>query len=1549
MFNPADEVWEYLTDLSNVAWSRRPSRLTGLESPTTLPGLAVIPTDYDPQATTLEIAAEGVFAYDVMLFIAAEDTRGVRYHTEPNNNDSFVSRCIQLQNDHLQCGRVRLTEGFEIETAEFTAAGGVKRVWVISTKLIVISNRSLGVISTPTITPTLEEALTMPEGAQEELRIGRVSWSVTASPVVSDSELERLRSSVEIVASVPGVSVNRDGNVFYSGAGFDFEAQQAEAITFTFNLDAVAGMTVSASAELDSSITITDVLDTPQPTAGAFTELPTIEQNHEFTSGVLGAVVATASSTGGPVGARTYSLVSGRTGYTINAVTGAISYSGSALPTGTEIELEVAASWEALGLAQAATITTTITWTITQAPAVQLPSTIVITRAASYQLNERLEGPVDVGAFSAEFQTEGAPGVLTYTVTAADEHTEDDDWVWNSGQIEYLGGGIDYDDVQSVQVSVMVSGAETLTALAPDSVTETLEVAVVLIPRATVITASAAQTLSIQEHTTGAVGSVEGSALCNTDEAVDVVFAPIGAGWSEGSFGLDDSTGEITAAEEFDYAAVQQVVLNARLSTVATSRCAAAAPVDVVVTIQILDDPADNQPQVPVAESVVFNHPASSIIFSWSAPTRWGDELGDDTDRRFEVQYRADSVAEWADAPDVSFGGQLVFTLADVVAGDFYRFRVRAVNADGVASGWVERESEIIRYQPSIAVTGTSATVTLAENTPGPVVVATGLPTGSIVPNALIPEFNELHTTVNFGNLFEYSLDGTLTYIGDGYDYETDPREVTLVVIYALSANEYHIVTVSPFIIITVNITNDLSDNVPDAPTGLSHSPFASLGVSGFSWTPPADWRDTRGTGSRSFMRSINGGAEVEIDGGANTINIIWGSGNGLLTGSSNTFGLRAINRYGVTSPTSELAFDLIHDPTLTPAEDFTGYTLELAENDDGSATDPTVLQDISGGAPTLDARSVTIGLTATASLTGTGADRFRISGDNLEYVGGGEDMDVTSSYSLMVVYDVAAGSLNTAASYSYPVSVTITAPAVVRPDSPLFGDAGDIDTPFVIIRPSSFVLLRYRLPTNWADGDAGIGERLIRLEANGRQILLDSGNSYSFIYDSVSTSANPLQIESGVEYVYTLTAINSLGVESLPTTMSYTITHLPFLSESIPNFSGYIVTLEENMQGTPDAPLVLRELTQGLPTRDARSVELGLAVEASITGTGSSRFRIVGMNLEYIGGAEDFETTESYSLTASFVIPSSNINEASNVVSWPIQVNIVDVADTAPPPPAYGTFLAEVAVPETEGTNSVGALLMAPRDAALNELEFLSIPAVPSSSLPARLYDLSLVRDTGADTWTMSMGQARRSYSVIYATGPRPRGAATIDGTLGTPTGDGRLGNGGGFYIADFRLDNVVDVNILEAGSNLINADGGNVFTTSLDNVRQVYVADTGDDAVIWAVSNHTTTAQAYNADGDRLAALDITIAGAELDGVAGDYGVSAGSKLFIYDRVSNQVSRWTVNSASSVTRDVGATFALTAPHPNEVRHIVYVSGVLFTCQQSRTATNHLAAYWVG
>lgn len=1974
MFSPADAVWDFLADTSNVAWGRQPSRLTGLEAPTTLPALSVVPIEYDPQATTLELAAEGAFAYQIMLFLSASDTSGYRYHTEPNNPDSFVSRCLALQNEHLECGRVRLTTGVTLEAVEFSHAGAPKSAWAVSCQLVVLTNRALGIVSVPTITASVSEALRMPEGAQEQTRIGELMWGVSLNPFISDSERDRARASVQITSDVLGVSVDGSGNVLYTGDGFDFEAQQAQSVEFTFSLTGVPGVYSTATTTLQSSITITDVLDTPQTTIGEFTSIPTIEQNAEFVEGVLGAVVAEASSSGGPVGARTYRLVVGPEGYSVNAVTGEISYSGAPLTIGTAVELTIEARWAASGLAMSASTTAVVSWSITAPPLEQLPSTIEITRAPSFILNERLQGPVDVGEFSAVFQTEGSPGALTFSVTAGDSHTEDDDWRWHDGQIEYLGAGIDHDVLTSVDVNVRVTGAATPTAEAPDAVEETISVAVQLVPRATIIAAQSAQTLSLQEHTTGVVGNVVGTALCNTDESVDVVFTPIGADW--GTHGLSiDANGVVSAAQQVDYATIQQISVVVQITTVASARCAAAVPVEVSLTIQIVDDESDNQPQVPIAQSVVFSRSARSIAFFWAAPNLWGDELGSTSSRRFELQHRAESASDWTDAPSVSYGSQQVFTLANVPAGDSYLFRVRAVNADGVASAYSQLSSEHIRYAPVFQLASLSAQANLPENTPGRLEIASGLPVASIAADNLVAEFAPVVATIQQSSSpqFEFSSTGDLTYTGTGEDYETGSLQRTVRVVFSVPQNNYHLAGSSSELVITINVVNSLLDNVPEAPTALSHTQFS--GVSGFSWSSPTDWRDVRGTQQRMFSRRIDDHASVLLPGTSSSTNVIWDLGQEIESGSTHTLGLTAINAYGVLSQEATLQFSTVHAPTLTQTiPDFTGYTISLAENLEGTPADPLILQSIAAAVPALDARSVELGLSVSASLSGVGSDRFRIVGTNLEYIGGTEDFESVPSYSLTATYSVSAGQLNTAANYSYPISVNIAdvngdappaptglsyeeefamtedrltfrwaqqtdwggeavgadtsarqyAYSIVGPNgmvimSGVVSDIAEPETPFIsisssgnppgeysvsvtaenasglrssaaelttgsvlltpiidnvlagptieipeevagplptpanrvyrdratlvntlagatlpavtptlqsgapagfqlIVEPTRYFVqyagdgidfetedttievvvefvvsansnyrsltgdttavwtfnvldsvmeappspptrlrtsafnngdgfLRWSAPTRWNDGTPVTPNRRYRVMV---------GDSYVATTTSITNNVPAAHLPTGVAQSVQIVAINTFGVESAPLTGSIVVQHTPVLTEGIPNFSGFLVAFNENVVGTPDNPLVLRSVAQGVPTLDARSIELGLQVVVTLQGVGAERFRITAANdLEYIGGSEDFETTSFYSLTARFEVPAGTPNRASNTVAWPLEINIQDVdesvAPTAPelsgvaavvsapvhefasesngqdrlvdlsvyfafpmsvttreytitpveqdsigvtvhstngaivllraqsatslrtgtasynilarntatsesvsttltltltPPPAvaqslesatlgvgatrsvpisaafgglpdspvasdvfswsglsddtdvvsvettsegwtltaegagsaiitftlvwygvsvstnvavsvpdpptdppYGTFLGEIAVPGTAGSASVGGLVLAPRGANVSQLELLVLPGVPSSSSPAELYDVFLVRNSD-DSWSLTMSaSARRTYTLGYTSAPRPRGAATINSTLGDPAGDGSLGAGGRFYIGDFRLDNITEVNVSEGATNAITAAATNVLDSDLDNVRQIYHAQTGTESpIVWGISNHADTAAAY-VGGTRTPALDISIANAELDGVTGDYGSAVGSKVYIYDRVANQVSRWTIQSATSVTRDTGADFALTAPHPTEVRHIVFVGGVLFTCQQSRTAVNHFAAYWVG
>ena len=119
------------------------------------------------------------------------------------------------------------------------------------------------------------------------------------------------------------------------------------------------------------------------------------------------------------------------------------------------------------------------------------------------------------------------------------------------------------------------------------------------------------------------------------------------------------------------------------------------------ITVTVTD--VDEAPGAPVALAV-SGETASGFTVSWTAPSNTGPVITD-----YDVQYRAGSSGEWADAGHE--GTERTLALTGLDAATAYRVQVRAVNAEGMGV-WSEAVGETAARAPEARLPGKATGLT---------------------------------------------------------------------------------------------------------------------------------------------------------------------------------------------------------------------------------------------------------------------------------------------------------------------------------------------------------------------------------------------------------------------------------------------------------------------------------------------------------------------------------------------------------------------------------------------------------------------------------------------------------------------------------------------------------------------------------------------------------------------------------------------------------------------------------------------------------------------
>ena len=685
------------------------------------------------------------------------------------------------------------------------------------------------------------------------------------------------------------------GAITYVGNGEDFEASGAD---FTLTVQATDG---SLSTEATVTVSVTDVNEAPEFASDSYAF--TLAENADGSEDAM--AVGSVSATDPDVGSMVrYSIVSGNDAglFVIDDETGAITYVGSGEDFEGHGDFELTVQASDGSLSTQTTVTVSVT-DVNEAPEFASDS-------YAFTLAENIDGSdgaaVAVGSVSAT--DPDADNTVRYSIVSGNDTGlfEIDD---ETGAITYVGSGEDFEGHDDFELTVRASDGTLSTEV-------TVTVSVTDVNEAPEF-ASDSYAFTLAENADGSEAAVAVGAVSAADpDADNTVRYSIVSGNDAGLFAIDDETGAITyvgSGEDFeagngDFTLTVQAS-DGTLSTRTT------------VTVEVAD--VNEAPEF-ASDSYAFTFPENADGSDHAIPI--GRVSATDPDAESTLRY---SIVSGNDAGLFAINAS-TGTVTYVGNGENFEGRasftltVQASDGDLSTRTTVEVSVTDVNEAPRFASDGYA--FTLAENADGS---DDAIAVGTV--SATDPDAEStLRYSIVSGNdagLFAINTStGTITYVGNGENFESGNTDFTLTV----QASDG---TLSTRTSVTVKVTNvnetpefrsdSYSFTFPENADGRENA----VPIGRVSATDP----DANSTLRYSIVPGNNTGL-FEINANTGTITYV---GSGENFGKQFTLTVQVSDGDLSTRTTVTVKVTDVNEPPVFTSDD---YSFTLAENEDGSS-----------------------------------------------------------------------------------------------------------------------------------------------------------------------------------------------------------------------------------------------------------------------------------------------------------------------------------------------------------------------------------------------------------------------------------------------------------------------------------------------------------------------------------------------------------------------------------------------------------------------------------
>ena len=1054
----------------------------------------------------------------------------------------------------------------------------------------------------------------------EENSDGSASAISITTITATDPDDDIIAYSLDITSIRNGFEIDTStGAITYTGTGLDHETQDTYTLT----------VTATSSGGTDThtvTVTVTDRDEGPVFAANAPTTA-SIAENADGSSSAIGLVTVTATDPDDD--SITYSLVTPPAGFTINASSGDITYTG----TGLDHETQDTYTLSVRATSSGGTATHTVTVTITDVNELLAFDSGTPTTAS---IDENTDGSGSAITLTTVTATDPDGDTVTYTLDSESiRHFFAIDA--STGVITYTGNGDNLNHEGTASYTLTITASST-----GGTATHQVTVTITDVDEAPVFDDGTPETASLAENASGSSTAVSVATVTATDPDGDTVTYSLDNAATANGFVINTDTGVITyTGSGFDHE-------DTDITTVTVTATSASGSVthDVVISISDENEAPAFDTGTPTTGSINEGRDGSETGVSIVTVTA-SDPDGD------TVTYSLDTTSVRNGFEIDTSTGVITYTGdgLDREEAANYTLTVTATSSGGSISHDVTVTVTNANEAPSFAADAATA-ASINENTDGSdtairiaTVTATD-PDGDTVTYSMTVSPTEDNFRIN-------SSTGDITYIGSGLDHETQDTYTLTVTATSSGGTATHTVTVTvtdvnetPVLgsIATQTITDTSeNDNVTDR-TGTFSATDVDVDDTAFIFSVTGGTTDTSETG---YDHSVDGTTDGVTYGTLfyNSTTGVWkfvvdaAAVNALDAGDAPqvTFSVTARDDGGLVSSARPLTINItgVDDAPRFAADAPT--TASLAENADGSGT---AIDLVTVTASDAEGDTVTYSLDATS--TGNGFMVNASTGD-ITYTGSGFDHETQDTYTLTVTATSSGGTA------THTVTVTVTdrdeAPAFAA-DTPATGSIAENTD------GSGTAVSIVKVTATDPDGDTVI----YTLDA----VSIRNYFNIDHATGEITYTGSSLDHEDQDTFTLMVTATSNGGTDTHTVTVTVTdVDEGPVFAANAPTTA----TLDENADGSSSA-IDLVTITATDPDDDSVSYSLvtppaGFVINAS---TGA---------ITYIGSGLDHETQDTYTLS---VRATSSGGTATHTVTVTV-TNVDEAPAFAANTPTTGTI----------------------------------------------------------------------------------------------------------------------------------------------------------------------------------------------------------------------------------------------------------------------------------